>query len=675
MSRMPFFRFAAPLIAAAMFTPLMAKDIGILMDRSKSVEQENRDEAVELINGLLAGNINPQIRGKWKIKDDVMPAEDDPGQRELRKQELENITKLIEGQPGKGLANDRFRLFLGSFGNLDTVKNLESEAWSEVTGPTGERITSWAKTVAPTDNETHFELARAVAASRLVGAREFYYFVISDGVEDLVNWPVSSYLEMAKIKDPQALERGDFRDLEKARVLEANNLKRIGGGTLKIGGKTYPGYDVAERGRLAAFKKNFAERLLCRITLKGPELQAFFAKYPEKKVPVSVSIYSARPKGSVTLRFAVPADSQAGQPHPVSRSADGIAWNLDVPAGERPEDYTQELFVRSSSGAEMGSKVVTGKEGPLLQWFPDLQNGDYELRLVASRKGGAPVVTSAFVHVKRDAPKLAFLGQFAEAGAKQDARVFDPRRDRDILGYKVDWTWTSGDEADPGPPERLERTLSFVDDQDSTRKLESVVKLTPSQKSSTLGALLMGDSASEEALPLGGTYRVRLTAKWADGTSATPAEAWFVLPPPNLKILGKAPESEGQPRIVEKGDSIKLGNWMDSWTKYRFSYELSVTRKEGDDWVPLEGSSGDWPLQLEETDDGQPSIRVKSSFPGTLRYSVSFGPDDDAKRELVECPEAAGFVEAQGFPLMPWLLGGVGLLTIVFFVWNLLRRR
>jgi|GEM_PF-2229953 len=675
MTRPTVFRLVITLITVGIFTPLMAKDIGILMDRSRSVEQGNRDEAVELVNGLLGGGIEPRIRGKWMIQADGISSEDDPGQRELRQQELANIRALLAGEAGKGLAGERFRLFLGSFGNLDTVRNLESEAWAEVSGSTSAKITEWAKTVAPSDNETHFELARATAAARLGGAGEFYFFVISDGVEDLVNWPVSSYLDASKIKDPAALAKGDFRDLEKARILEAYNLKRISGSTVKIGGKTYPGYDDSARGTLASFKKNFAERLLCRITLKGPDIQSFFAGHPEKKVPVSVSIYSARPKQAVGLAFTTPADSSAGQPHPVSRSADRIGWTLDLPAGQRLEDYGLELFARrASDSAEMGVKKVSGSEGALFQWFPDLANGDYELRLTATGKGVSPVVTSAFINVKRDAPRLAFLGELAEADRKESARIFDPRRDRDILGYKVAWNWTSGDKEDPGPPSKLERSLSYVDDLDSTRKLETVTKLSPEEKSAVLSKLLTADESSESALPLGGTYRLRLTATWPDGTVATPAEAWFVLPPPNLMILRKTAESESEPRIVEKGELIKIGNWMDRWTKHHFSYDLSVMKKEGGEWVPLEGSSSEWPLKLEETSNG-PCIRVASSFSEVMRYRVSFGPDDDAKRELVECPEAFGFVETKGFPLLPWILGGLILLTLGFFGWNLLRKR
>lgn len=647
------------------------------MDQSRSVEQANRDEAVELINGLLAGSVKPEIRGKWKLREDGAGAEDDPVQREMRKEELANLNALLAGQPGKGLATGNFRLFLGAFGNLDTVKKLESGAWTEVSGTVGEKITSWAKTIEPSDNETHFELARATAAARLGNAGEFYFFVISDGVEDLVNWPVSSYLDASKLKNAAALEKGDFRNTAKARVLESNNLERKNGKTLAIGGKTYPGYGSEERGVLAAFKKNFAERLLCRVTLSGPELQAFFAAHPERKVPVSVSIYSARPRGMVTAKFTTPADSEPGQPHPVSRSADAIAWTLDVPKGDKAEDYASEIFIRRvSDGADVARKAVSGFTGSVFQLFPDLPNGDYEMRLTASKSGVPPAVTSAFINVKRDAPKLAFTGELAQAGTRESARVFDPRRDREILAYKVSWDWSGEDGADIGPPAKLERVLSFVDDQDSSRKLETVVKLPTGEKNSVLSNLLVGDDAGDGALPLGGTYRLTLRATWPDGSIATPASAWFVLPPPNLVILGKSSEKESEqaPRVIEKGDVIKIGNWMDRWTKYGFCYELEVLEKDGDDWVSLKGSPSEWPLRLDKSENGS-SIRVAAPFSGTLKYKVSFGPANEEARELVESPDASGFVKTDGFPIVPWIIGGLVVLTLGFFGINLIKKR
>lgn len=661
--------------AGLLSTELKAKDIGILMDRSRSVEQINRDEAVALVNGLLSGQVNPEIRKKWKLIEDGT-AEDDPVQREVRKEELANLGALLSGQPGKGLGTGNFRLFLGSFGNLDTVKKLEVEPLADVSGTVGDKITSWAKTVEPTDNETHFELARATAAAKLGNTREFYFFVITDGVEDLVNWPVSSYLDASKLKSAPALEKGDFRNSAKARVLELNNLERKGGKTLTIGGKTYPGYGKDEQATLAAFKKNFAERLLGRITLSGPELQAFFSANPEKKVPVSVWIYSARPRGAVTAKFTAPADSQPGQPHPVSRSSDGLAWSLEVPKGDSAEGYAQEIFVRRvSDGADVGRKAVTGFSGSVFQLFPDLPNGDYEIRLTASKTGVPPAVTSAFINVKRDAPKLAFTGDLAEAQDRPTARVFDPRRDRDILAYKVQWTWTGEDGAEIGPPAKLERVLSFIDDQDSTRKLETVVKLPPGEKSALLGSLLVGEDAGEGALPLGGTYRLTLRATWPDGSVATPARAWFVLPPPNLLILGAGgKETEEAPREIEKGDVIKIGNWMDGWTKHGFCYELDVYRKEGPEWVSLEGSPASWPLRLEKSDSGS-TIRVADGFSGTLKYRVSFGPADPEARELVESPDAAGFVQGGGISFIPWIIGGLVLLTGLFFGINLFKKR
>ncbi|MDB6079531.1 MAG: hypothetical protein JWO82_3278, partial [Akkermansiaceae bacterium] len=362
---------------------LAAKDIGILVDRSLSVDQANRDEAVKLIEGLMVGHVDDAVRGKWRLIDETW-SEDDPGQREMRQKELTNLRTLAGGQNGEALASGKYRLFLGDFGDLETVKKLSSVEWRGIEGDVGPQITRWATDLTPTDKETHFELARATAASRLGAADEFYFFVVSDGVEDLVNWPASDYLDAAKLKDPAALEKGDFRDRVKGRTLEMMNLKRQSGENLVVKGSIRPGYTDSERGTLSSFKKNFSERLLGRFALSGTELKSFFGTHPGK-VPVNVYIYSARPKGSLSVRFTTPADSSAQSPHPVSLAASNVKWKLDIPAGENANDYHLDLAVHEpSSNSEIALKPVQGEGCSIFEVFPDLKNGEYELRLAAT---------------------------------------------------------------------------------------------------------------------------------------------------------------------------------------------------------------------------------------------------------------------------------------------------
>ncbi|MDB6077320.1 MAG: hypothetical protein JWO82_1067, partial [Akkermansiaceae bacterium] len=205
-------------------------------------------------------------------------------------------------------------------------------------------------------------------------------------------------------------------------------------------------------------------------------------------------------------------------------------------------------------------------------------------------------------------------------------------------------------------------------------RLETIATLNASTTTLPLGQLMTSGDMAEEPLPLGGTYRLTLRAEWADHTRAT-ATAWFVLPEPNLAILGKSTvrESLDSPRVVSKDDTIKIGNWMHRWEN--FSYQLRVFRREGNDWQILEGTSAEWPLQLENKGSSGALIRVLRSFSGTLKYEVTFGPENDAKREVVDCPIATGVVQSAGSPILPWILGGLGVLTLLFFAWNLFRKK
>ena len=651
-----------------------SKDIGILVDRSMSVFQPNRDEAVRLIDGLLSGKIDPSIRGNWRLLDES-GSEDDPDQREIRKMEISQLKTLIDGADGNPLATGKFRLFLGEFGDIETVRTLTTAEWRDAEGDVSSTVEPWAKASVPSDKETHFELARATAAAKLGAAQEFYFFVVSDGVEDLVNWPVSDYLDATKLKDDAALERGDFRDTTKGKSLELMNLKRRGGDPITLRGKIRPGYDAADRGTIDNFRKTFSERLVGQFTLKGPELRKFFSANPGK-VPVNVYVYSARPKETLSLRFTTPAGSTPKTPHPLSLAAPDLKWNIALPSGETASDYRLELVIlEPTAGAEVGRKSVNTEGCSIFEAFPDLKNGDYELRLVATKGSRKPIQTAAFVQVKKSAPVLAFTDDFARASERSSARTFDPKRDGDILGRKISWKWSS-ENSDLAAPTKIERSLGYFTEADSDQKANAGTSspLSSISTSLTLRELLVSNESQAEPLPLGGTYRLQLRAEWADGSKAI-ASAWFVLPEPKLNILNKrsAVESEEAPRPVAKGDLIKIGNWMHLWKN--FDYELAVFQRDGDSWKPFEGPASEFPLELDNKDSNGAKIHVNKDFSGVLKYEVRFVPEKESERDLVELPTAVGFVESSGKPILPWLIGIMLVLTISFFAWNLMRKK
>lgn len=651
-----------------------SKDVGILVDRSMSVDQPNRDEAVRLIDGLLLGKIDPSIRGKWRLLDET-GSEDDPDQREVRKKEVSQLKTLIDGVDGNPLATGKFRLFLGEFGDLETVRTLSTAEWRNAEGDVSTTVEPWAAASVPSDKETHFELARATAAAKLGLAKEFYFFVVSDGVEDLVNWPVSDYLDATKLKDDAALERGDFRDTTKGKSLEQMNLQRRSGKDLTLRGKIRPGYDAADRGTIDNFRKTFSERLVGQFTLKGPELRKFFSANPGK-VPVNVYVYSARPKETLSLRFTTPAGSTPKSPHPLSLAAPDLKWNISFPSGETASDYRLELVIMdSTTSGEIGRKGVNSEGTSIFDSFPDLKNGDYEIRLVATKASRKPIQTAAFVQVKKSAPVLAFTDDFARASERTSARTFDPKRDGDILGRKISWKWSS-ENSDLAPPTRIDRTLAYLTETDSDQKTNNGTSypLSSISTSLTLRELLVSNESQAEPLPLGGTYRLQLRAEWADGSKAI-ATAWFVLPEPKLNILNKrsAIETEEAPRLVAKGDLIKIGNWMHLWKN--FDYELAVFQRDGDSWKPFEGSASELPLELDNKDSNGAKIHVNKDFNGVLKYEIRFVPEKESERDLVELPTAVGYVESSGKPILPWLIGIMLVLTISFFAWNLMRKK
>lgn len=669
-----------PLCLALVFGFVSAspgKDIGILADRSLSVDEKNRGDAIDLIQGLLSGSIDQDIRENWILREGA-GGESDPSEMELRAKELENLRRLIDGKGGTALGTGEFRLFLGEFGDLGAEKSFKEDP-VDGDGGVNAAIDGWAMDIEAKDKETHFELARATAAECLGSDREFYFFVVSDGVEDLVNWPVRDYLDANKLKmlkEGKELEDGDFRDSVKKATLDSLNAKRRGGGDLLLSGKTVPGYGRAEQETLKAFEKNFSELLVGKFTLTGPALKNFFTLNPGNKVPVNVNVYSTRPrpKGAVTVRFTTPENSSPKNRHQLSNSAPRLGWKADFPQGENPDDYRFELEVLRRGDKIEESRVRVQPDGCNIfadGIFPKLDNGEYELRLAVAKGSGKAALCSAFVKVARTAPVLYFTNDFADRTESRAARK------ETRLGETVTWEWADGSGAagtvQLDEPQKLTGKIAYFQSSDGDDKPAEFPITVKDGNSLTLKELFLSGSGSGSRfpppLPIGGTYRLQIDAEWPAEVKAT-ATAWFTLPERDFYILtgGKNKETADNPREVAKEDTIEFANELNGWKGY--GYDLAVFRVEGDEEERFDGES---PLTL-EPNDGNPYIAVTGDFSGVLKYELSFAPEKGEHPDL-EVRTAIGYVKSAGRPVLPWILGFMLVLTLGFFGWNLLRKK
>jgi hypothetical protein len=451
------------------------------------------------------------------------------------------------------------------------------------------------------------------------------------------------------------------------------NRKRINGKSVTINKRTSPGYGQEEQKLIAEFRSKFSEQFLGKFSLKSSHLKSFFQTHPGK-VPVSILIYSAEPRRSVSIKFQEPDGSSKNSPSPISPADSRVAWRESWSSESPSSDSKKTLSIHRPGSEEPIEEVgVEGGEAELFKLFPNLPEGTLELRIRLDSNGMKPVQDSAFVHWKKASPSLSFSGKWVGTESPAKAWSFDPRRDRDILNTPVKWSWKS-DQGEIESPTRLIRRLALFDRErvaDGIYEFESVTELPPSKQSAPLSLLFTSDEDSAEPLPLRGLYRLRLEARWKDGSTAK-ADAWFELPEPRLVILGQNPGEglEESPRKVKMGDVIKIGNWMHDWKG--FDYELSVEERKDEDWKMLPSSTA--PLKLVRSGN-EIGISVTEPPSEDTRFTVTFGPELSQDRELVELTVVDGYVQAASNPILPWILGTLIVLTGALFTWNFFRQR
>ena len=112
-----------------------AQNVALIIDRSLSVDQENRDEAIELIIDLLEGQVDQGLNKKWTLLTDETP-EQDPQQVKLRQQKQQQISSLISGTNNQGIAQENLKILTGHFGDLKTVP----VSYTHLTLPTNREV-------------------------------------------------------------------------------------------------------------------------------------------------------------------------------------------------------------------------------------------------------------------------------------------------------------------------------------------------------------------------------------------------------------------------------------------------------------------------------------------------------------------------------------------------------
>ena len=182
-----------PLRAAA--ADDLRKNIVVLVDESKSVDDANRKSALELVAGLVTGKVAEESRQAWRFE--APDRGEDPA--------VLNLKQLVADGPATGhpLAQESARFVICALGNYERVGELIAKLKSPTLGSPGELAAKLLENGAfkSSDNSTHIKLAEAKVARSFLSKPSktpYYLIVISDFYEDCLNWPVKDYVAKAK---------------------------------------------------------------------------------------------------------------------------------------------------------------------------------------------------------------------------------------------------------------------------------------------------------------------------------------------------------------------------------------------------------------------------------------------------------------------------------------------
>ena len=267
----------------------LPKNIVVLIDQSRSVDEENRKSALELITGLVEGKIPAEVRAAWKFKK-APGARDDSDSADTG-----NLNYLFQGSDkGLPITKEPCRYLIAGLGNHQRAVDLRSQLRKDLDSSARSGLADiFRKSAAlypATDNSTHVTLAESILAERLLrdpkNRESYYLIVVSDFNEDCFNRPVSDYDNPLKA----LIDDGTGGKLTLA---EAN--EQVFKGKLKYddGNKVAGIYSADDQKSIRFFREKVEQLLLGDFVYQESVEQA--------KRPVRIQVYAHSPKRSLAF--------------------------------------------------------------------------------------------------------------------------------------------------------------------------------------------------------------------------------------------------------------------------------------------------------------------------------------------------------------------------------------
>lgn len=593
----------------------LRKNIVVLVDSSKSVEETNRDSALKLVAGLIAdheGQTDPLWKDGWEFE------EPPQGKYPVA---TTNLRRLFD-QTGEraGLAADPAKTVICPIGNYERVaalrellKNPESLSPEEIVG----RLVTPPEPFTATDFSTHITLAKAAVAARFFAqsaTEPYYLIIISDFNEDCSNSPLDAY------------DGG-----EKQRQLNLKNQKVLTGKEpFNDGGDNKGKYDDTDIRDIEGLDK-IEDLLLGRFKYEK-EIQG------GGKLPVSVEIYTpvvacSLRAGSGTTEWVLP-----DPPPAVALELQGIAPQAPLritvshPGGGEsrvPTDQKCDWLVTNKGKLDIGelADLLVG-DGRKALAAP----GRHQIKLSAERAIG--LMMDAMVELEVKKPALLFADKALE------------QRSNEGQPYRFPEKWKAGENEieialDPKPTQDCKLSVQFG---------EGTPMLLPVPGNTGLARLKIpkdeiktGGAAGERTLDLTATLPLPAGA----------AVRKVTLEFPELNIWAECPGA----KVVDKTITLPEGGGL-------LTLCATYENIRGMQWAEPEVSGGTGPVVVENN-----KIKFPGKAPGEFTVKARFGPSNN--------PETVAFTvkvpKASASRLLIAMIGMVAL-GLALFAWHFFRR-
>ena len=491
-----------PLRAAA--ADDLRKNIVVLVDESKSVDDANRKSALDLVAGLVTGKVAEASRQAWHFK-----APDGGGDPAVL-----NLKQLVADGPAVGhpLALESSRFVIGALGNYERVSELIPKLLKPTLGSPGELANKLLENGAfkSSDNSTHISLAEAKVAHSFLSKPSktpYYLIVISDFYEDCLNWPVKDYVP-------------------KAKELAAKNAKVLSGDE--------PFNDGKEAKKQKYTSDDIADIKFLNEKINGLLLGEFIYQ-GKAETPVNVKVYSPVVKRSLKLAAGPLQWILPDAPPSVPLTAEGLDDSSPLVLTLKNPQAEERVILKGNCGVLTDGKALD--LAPLLD-KPEMQDflaaGNYELALDVAQDIGTGLHAATTLAIAT--PKIVLDDKRLRESTQE--KPCEPAANKEIKTEKYAFT------LDPAPRETHDVEIR-------SGKNRIITRVSGGTGDFTVGKFVDGAESNQP-------IKITASLKLVPTTALATASFWITIPKVTVWAVYDARIPDSDEILLDKTHSLTL---------------------------------------------------------------------------------------------------------------------